>query len=216
MDVQSPLASDQTQEIALLCLAQQGDLLAYEQLQRRLEPLVRRVASRLMGASHDLDDVLQEVWLAFYRHLKRIDPPQNLRPYLFRMVRNRCYDMWRRASPVAFSLDDEAHEFHLAFDLARDQPSQDDALHWLLLHVQVREAMDKLSAVHRTTLLLYCEDGLSYADISQVTGVSLGTVKSRIFHAKRQLRAFLSAATLGAIEAELGHTSPATLESELS
>jgi RNA polymerase sigma-70 factor (ECF subfamily) len=191
-------------EVTLLCQAQAGDWSAYDQLQHQLEPVVRRVALRLMGNSDDVDDVLQDVWLAFYRHIQRIDPPQNLRPYLFRMVRNRCYDSWRRSDNGSVSLDDEVHEPRIAFDLARDQTSHDDALHWILLHVEVREAIDKLSAAHRTTLLLYCEDGLSYADISEATGVSLGTVKSRIFHAKRQLRAFLSSATLHAIESELG------------
>jgi RNA polymerase sigma-70 factor (ECF subfamily) len=201
-------------EVALLCQAQAGDWDAYEQLQRALEPLLRRVAQRLMGNADAVDDVLQDVWLSFYRHLKRIHPPENVRPYLFRMVRNRCYDTWRRTPEEPVSLDDEGQALGVAFDLAREQVSHDDALHWILLHVQVREAMDKLSPAHRTTLLLYCEDGLSYADISELTGVSLGTVKSRIFHAKRQLRALLSAATLSAIEAELGQTRISLPESD--
>jgi RNA polymerase sigma factor (sigma-70 family) len=61
----------------------------------------------------------------------------------------------------------------------------------------IREALDRLSPDHRRTLLLRFADGLSYADIATATGVSIGTVMSRLFNGRRKLQRLLSQAGLG-------------------
>lgn len=188
-------------EAALLALAQSGDDEAYGLLVVRLEPVVRRVTRRLIGAHDAEDDIVQDVFIALYRHLDRIDPVRGLRPYLFRCVRNRSYDELRRAGRYeTLSLDDEPVETYASFNSAPAAPDQPDELaHWLLIQLEVRAAMDRLPDPQREALILYAEEGLSYAEIAEVAGTSIGTVKSRLFHAKKNLRGLLRPETLDAL-----------------
>jgi RNA polymerase sigma-70 factor (ECF subfamily) len=194
-----------TIEQALLVAAQGGDKDAYDTLYLRLEPDIRRFVRRLLGGAHDaLDDIVQETFVRAYMHLHDIDPTR-LRPYLFRIARNRTYDILRRGQRRDhLSLDDEPVQVHVSFNQAEHQIRPDDAAHWLLLHLEVREAMDGLPEAQREALILFSEEQLSYAEIAETMGCSVGTVKSRIYHAKRNLRGLLAPATLELLAEEFG------------
>lgn len=192
-------------QIELLLAAQVGDQDAYGELQLLLEPGVRRFIRRIMGgvSESDEDDLLQEVFIKFYLNLARIDPPEKFRAYLYRIARNRCYDQFRAgARGEALSLDEEPVQMWVSFTAADQPPAPDDVTHWLLLQLEVREAMNRLPKVQREALILYAEEGLSYAEIAEVTETSIGTVKSRLFHAKRGLRGLLRPETLAALDDE--------------
>src|SRR5688572_2549138 len=68
----------------------------YDALQRELEPAVRRFIRHLIGMSSAEDDIVQNVFIALYRNLHRISTKDNIRPYLFGIARNYCYDELRR------------------------------------------------------------------------------------------------------------------------
>jgi RNA polymerase sigma-70 factor (ECF subfamily) len=190
-------------EHELLRAAQRGNVEAYEQLQTRLAPMLRRFVRRLVGMVSDEDDILQDVFIALYYKMQKIDPVENLRPYVFRMVRNRCYDQLRsqgRFEPI--SLDDDAETLWLSFTGQEAQP--EDLAHWLLLNLEVRAAIDRLPELQRQTLILYSEETLSYAEIAVVMDTNIGTVKSRLHHAKRTLAGLLKPETLKVLQSEFG------------
>ncbi len=195
------IAERTAQETELLLRAQLGDFDAFEELQMALEPPVRRFIRRLIGV-HDLeDDLVQVVFIALFQHLKRIDPPEHLRPYVYRMARNRCYDELRRQGRYrSLSLDDEAVEVRVSYAGANDAPSPEDAAYWLLLQLEVREAMEQLPELQREALILYSEEEMTYAEIAAAMNTSLGTIKSRIHHAKKSLRRLLRPETLHALD----------------
>lgn len=190
-----------TRDVALLIQAQAGDQDAYAELQGILEPELRRFVRRLIQHSETEDDIVQEIFIKFYTHLAHIHPPQNLRPYVFRIARNACYDELRTATWTE-SLDDEPVEMYVSFTESAHQPRPDDLTHWMLLGLEVRLAIDQLPETQRQTLILASEEGMSYAEIAQVMGVGIGTVKSRLFYAKKNLRAFLKPATLAVLDEE--------------
>lgn len=195
------IAERTAQESELLLRAQLGDFDAFEELQAALEPPVRRFIRRLIGV-HDLeDDLVQVVFIALFQHLKRIDPPEYLRPYVYRMARNRCYDELRRQGRYrSVSLDDEAVELRVSYAGANQAPSHEDAAYWLLLQLEVREAMEQLPELQREALILYSEEEMTYAEIAAAMNTSLGTIKSRIHHAKKSLRRLLRPETLHALD----------------
>ncbi len=187
-------------ETALLRQAQAGDPEAFDALQRALEPAIRQFIRRLIGDG-EVDDLTQDVFLTFYRHLQRLDPPAKLRPFLYRVARNRCYDELRyRGRYDEITLDDEPISEWVSFQAPEALPPEDLA-HWLLLHLEVREVMLDLPEAQRQALILYSEEGLSYAEIAEIMGTSLGTVKSRIYYAKRTLRRLLRPEVLAALDA---------------
>jgi RNA polymerase sigma-70 factor, ECF subfamily len=191
------------QEAAYLIQAQTGDREAYEALQLLLEPDVRRFVNRMIQHTETTDDIVQEVFLKFYLNMHKINPPENVRPYIFRIARNSCYDDLRQLDRNSNeSLDDEPVEMRVSFTSSHQQPKPDDLTHWMLLGMEVRAAMERLPESQRQALILYSEEGMSYAEIAEVLEVNIGTVKSRLHHAKKTLRALMRPETLDILQEE--------------
>jgi RNA polymerase sigma-70 factor, ECF subfamily len=192
-----------TIEQSLLRDAQKGDYDAYEALHQRLEPSIKRYVRRLIADPQTCEDIVQDTFLALYLNLSKIEPLSNLRPYVFRIARNACYDLLRkhrRYDEVSID-EDEREGGRLSFDL-RDAHSTppDDVAHWLLLKLEVEEVIDRLPPDQREVLLLYCEEEMTYAEIAETLDISIGTVKSRLFYAKKTLRGRVKPEVLLAVQ----------------
>ena len=184
----------------LLRQVQARDEHAFAELRGQIEPSVRRFVRRLTGGSEAEDDIIQDVFFALFRNLHRIDPIEKLRPYVFGIARRRCYDELRRRKYDTVSLDEEPEEDETYLAIASDEVPPDDVTHWLLLQLEVQQAMDRLPELQRQVLIMYSEENLSYQEIAEILDTNVGTVKSRIHYAKRALRGMLRPATLEAIE----------------
>jgi len=185
----------------LLCAAQDGDIDAYEMLQGRLEPPIRRYVRRMVGGGLIEDDVVQDVFIALYTHLKQIDPPEKLRAYVFRIAHNCCMNEFRRwQREKTISLDDEPVNMWVSFTASQNGSRPEELTHWLLLYMEVQEAMSELPDLQREALILFSEEHLSYAEIADIMECSVGTIKSRLYHAKQTLRRLVRPETLRAIE----------------
>lgn len=196
-------------EFELLRLAQQGDDEAFEQLHAALAPGIGRFVRRMIGDGQEAEDIVQDTLLALYLNLNRIEPVEKLRPYVFRIARNRCYDLLRRGGryeEVSIDADeDDPVRVRVSFEIADERATPpEEVAHWLLLQIEVRDAMDSLPELQRQTLMLFAEENMTYNEIAEVMGVSIGTIKSRLFHAKKNLRARLKPETLAAIMEDLG------------
>jgi RNA polymerase sigma-70 factor, ECF subfamily len=182
-------------DATLLASAQAGDLTAFTALCERLEAPARRFVRWLVGMVDDEDDILQDGLLALYLNLPRLDPPGKLRPFVYRVLRNRCYDHLRARLRHRVEALDEIE------DVGGDQPIAPDALpdetaHWRLLAAEVQQAVNQLPELQRQTLILHSVEAMSYAEIAETMNTSMGTVKSRLFYAKKNLRSLLSPETL--------------------
>jgi RNA polymerase sigma-70 factor (ECF subfamily) len=195
-----PVAEQTDQE--LLCAAQSGDIDAYEMLQARLEPPIRRYVRRMIGGDGFItDDVVQDVFIALYTHLKDINPPEKLRAYVFRIAHNCCmneFRRWQRENTI--SLDVEPVQMWVSFTASSNGSRPEELTHWLLLYMEVQEAMSELPDLQREALILFSEENLSYAEIAEIMDCSVGTIKSRLYHAKQTLRRLVRPETLHAIE----------------
>jgi RNA polymerase sigma-70 factor (ECF subfamily) len=129
------------------------------------------------------DDVLQEVWLTVYQQIREVTNPAGFRAWLFRTARHRAIDVLRaerRRSRQAMEAFAEVGRWYgTRADLSPADTSALDA------------ALATLSPEHREAVQLRFLEDLTYADIASITGCPLGTVRSRIHHAKTKLRDFL-------------------------
>jgi len=198
-------ATEHAHETALLQQAQAGDYDAFDDLHTTLEPAISRFVRRLIGHQQEAEDIVQDTFLSLYMNLDKLDPTQPPRPYVYRIARNRCYDILRRQGRYdQVSLDHEPTQVRVSFDLSeRYNDAPEEVAHWMLLHLEVQEAIERLPETQRQALILYSEEELSYAEIAEVMEISLGTVKSRLYHAKKTLRGLLSLETLAAINEDL-------------
>lgn len=128
----------------------------------------------------DADDVQQEVWLTVYRSVRHLSNPRAFRTWLFQTTRHRAIDFLRRRRRERELLDQVAAE--LSLSAAPEGPETDR-----LDASALTAALEGLSPLHREVLLLRYQDDLSYAEIALVLGCSIGTVRSRLHHAKRRV-----------------------------
>ena len=192
-------------EIALLEAAKTGDAQSVRRLRAALEKPIRRFVYRLIGPGN-WDDIVQDAFVAVYINLERIEPPENLRPFLFRIVRNLCYDELRRRGRFEPLPPDEGAEIRSGVrpPPVDRRPAPDAQVERLLLRSELWSAIERLPELQRQSLLLYGEEEMSYAQIATATGTDIGTVKSRLYYARRNLMRLLPPQTLAALGVEKG------------
>ncbi len=190
-------------EQGLFLKAREDDRAAFASLQEVLEPAVRGFVRRLVGQSDAEDDIVQETFLALFMNLKRIDPVENLRPFLFRIVRNLCYDELRRKGRFRHTFvslevkSDERQSPYLQVQDPRTPP--DEAVQTLLLFQEVQQAIEQLPELQRQTMILYAEEDFTYEQIAATMSTSVGTVKSRLHYARQNLLRLMQPAVLEAL-----------------
>ena len=164
--------------IALRCRL--GEPEAFPELVRELERPLLYYAAKLLVDEDAAFDVLQEVWLAAYRGIRRLEDPRTVRSWLYRITHDRAIDRIRqdRSRDRAESARAESVPEELDNDPSFDSEDA-GALH---------RALDRIDLKHREVLVLHFLDDLPIGDIAEVIGIPVGTVKSRIHHAKRALK----------------------------
>ncbi len=164
-------------DAVLVAAARGGDTAAFEQLVRVHAGAVYGHALRFFGDPQAAEDVAQEVFIKVYRSLQGFDGTAAFSTWLYRVTRNVCVDMLRsgRHRPVPTDLVD--------LTLAAPDDTATSAITRAMLESAVRgltpEDRDAISAVG-----LF---GMSYAEAGKALGVPEGTVKSRVFRARRTL-----------------------------
>jgi RNA polymerase sigma factor (sigma-70 family) len=168
--------------LALRC--RRGDENAFAELVREWErPLVYYVR-RLLGDGGAEWDVLQEVWLRAFRGIGSLREPRALPVWLYRIAHHVVMRHLRGkyADPAAEAASD--------FDAA--EVAIDERLHFTPGDAElVHRALGKLPVPFREVLTLHFLEGMTVQQVAEVLGVPPGTVKSRLYHAKRALRALL-------------------------
>ena len=158
--------------------ARDGDVDAFESLVRAHADAVYGHAVRFFGDRQLAEDATQEVFLKVYKSLAGFDGRSSFSTWLYRLTRNVCIDLLRRDRRVPIPVDPRRHRPAGRPRLRRRRRHHRGA--WsAAMGVLQPEDRDALSAV---TLF-----GLTYEDAGKVLGVPAGTVKSRVFRARRAL-----------------------------
>jgi RNA polymerase sigma-70 factor (ECF subfamily) len=166
--------------LALRC--QHGDPGAFAELVVEMERPLLYFVAKLIGDQDAALDVLQEVWLKAFRTIGRLVEPRQLRPWLYQLARGLAIDRQRKERSE--SRREQEHALDPAVWTEEPAFSIEDvgALH---------QALDKLELKHREVLVLHFLEELSVGEVAGIIDCPEGTVKSRLYHAKRALRAVL-------------------------
>ncbi|MDQ6936059.1 MAG: RNA polymerase sigma factor SigE [Actinomycetota bacterium] len=148
---------------------------------------VYRLAYRLTGNRHDAEDLTQEVFVRVFRSLHTYTPG-TFEGWLHRITTNLFLDQARRKARIRFdALSDDAGQ-----RLPSALPTPDAAYLERLFDADVEAALGALPPDFRAAVVLCDVEGLSYEEISDVLGVKMGTVRSRIHRGRTMLREALA------------------------
>ncbi len=172
----------------------EGDENAFDMLVRRYEQKVYQYAYRLTLNPDDAADVAAETFLRMYNSLKRFRGEAQLSTWLYRVVSNVFYDFRKREQRHQhLTLDIESEEDEEAMERPIPDERIDLEAHVLEQERQrvLREAIEKLPDYQRMVVVLFHIEERPYEEIAQMTGLPLGTVKSRLNRARNALRELL-------------------------
>jgi RNA polymerase sigma-70 factor (ECF subfamily) len=169
-------------EQVLVLRCQTGDETAFAQLVERYGPRLRYYLQKAFGRRDGAEDAWQDLWFTVFRKVRGLADPGAFTPWLYQIARRRAYDVLRQRRPSSRPME-EAEQVP---DPSAEEPdfSPEDGQ-------RIHAALDELTLEHREILVLRFLEDMAYEDIAAVTGCQMGTVKSRLYYAKRALRGIL-------------------------
>jgi RNA polymerase sigma-70 factor, ECF subfamily len=196
-DIPSSFTSKLAPDTALVGDAQTGDHAAFEELVRRYEQAVLRLALHLMGSESEAQDIYQEAFLKAYRSITTFRFECSFYTWMYRIVTNLCLDhlrnrrIRREDSSIAIGLDGE--EFDLLSHVADSHPGSNPERALLVseLRLRIAHALRKLTPRERLVFELKHYQGLRLRAVGEILKTTEETIKSTLFRATRKLRLVL-------------------------
>ncbi len=145
-------------------------------IREHLRPLERYIRFRINNPQ-DAEDILQEVLLAAYRGEDALKNGEMLKPWLVGIAKNKCSDYFRR----------QAKRMEIPLE-SLDETALTTGIHGVTTRTVVRETLDRLGDTDKQILYLSYFKELPQAEIARRLNIPVGTVKSRLFHAKQHFR----------------------------
>ena len=186
------LSADETQFV--LRLRANSDV-AYDELVRTYSTPLYHVACRMLADPGEAADVTQDIFVKVFRNIQRFRGQSSLKTWIFRIafseILNRLRWSRRRHRQYTISLDavgkNGAHEGALV-QVPDARPTPEVVLERKEREEAIQQALSRLSKKHRSIVVLRDIQGFSYSEISEILGVSMGTVKSRLARARREMK----------------------------
>lgn len=187
-------AAPQNEDIDLIARTQAGDPTAFDQLVIKYSPRLYGLVYNMTSNHEDANDLMQDIFAKAYRAIGGFRGKSSFYTWIHSIGVNMTINfLKKRGHHYKLSLDDVDSNIQNDQDFIElttgSNPVRDADL--AELQQRLNEAMMKLSYEHRTVVTLFDIQGMSHAEISEVLGVSNGTVRSRLFYAHQQLQSYL-------------------------
>ena len=176
-------------ELELITRSRQGDSECFRLLYQNYQAKVRSTLFQLCGAAM-LDDLLQEVFLRAWKGLPKLKQVEYFSTWIYRICWNVATDYRRKLAKNKQKLSAESNLENFVWQEG-DYDSQDGDL--MKLHYQdlVRRGLEHLNLSHRVVIVLHDLEDIPQKKIAQILDIPVGTVKSRLYHARNTLKKFL-------------------------
>jgi RNA polymerase sigma-70 factor, ECF subfamily len=173
-------------EMALVHAAKMGDMAAFEQLLRRNQAMVFRVAQHITGSREDAEDVVQEAFLKVFQNLERFEERSRFSTWVTRITVNTALMRLRRRrghETVPLHEDDADDPSALSQEVADWRPDPEQIYDRRELHAILARALAGLPQHYSTVFLLRDVEGFSTAETAEALGLSITAVKARLLRA---------------------------------
>ena len=160
----------------------QGDTETFRLLVDRYQKPIIRFVNHMLNDSHICEDIAQDVFFTAYKSLASFDPDRSsFSTWLFTITKNKSLNVLKKKRPLSMSQLPEKSDLH--------NPS--DNLSERELFAELDKILEALSAEQKAAFVLAEFEELPYAEIAQIEGTKIGTIKSRISRAKEKIKSAL-------------------------
>ncbi|MDR3587528.1 MAG: RNA polymerase sigma factor [Desulfosporosinus sp.] len=163
----------------LIAKVRAGDKESFAIFVKSYTPYVYRTAFAFLHDSVEAEDISQEIFIKIHRSISQLNDLHAFNSWLKKIITHSCLDHLKKQVPTPIPDPELDLKFH------------DTSLNWDQ-HLDILEALRSLKTEYRETLVLREWEGYSYEEIANILGIPVGTVKSRIYTARMQLRIILS------------------------
>ena len=176
------------EETEMISRCQQGDQEALKEIFNKYHKKVYRIAYGVVRHREEAHDIVQEVFIKLFRSIKNFKGKSHFYTYLYRMVMNTAIDHARKTGKQFISSLDEEGSFEPSDELEK---GPERILLQKELEERVKGAMEKLPAEQRAALIFRDVEGLSYQEMAEAMGCSIGTVMSRLHYGRKRIQELL-------------------------
>jgi len=193
VDVEEAITVSST-DVALLARLKAGERAAFEEFVAAYQGLVYELSYRLLGDAEDARDATQETFLKVYRHVSTFRGDSGLKTWLYRIAVNQASNQrrwWRRRrrkDMVSLDIAPDDSRETLGDRIASRSASPEQVTLDRERERRMMVALESLKHDYRVAVVLRDVQELSYEEIAETLGLSLGTVKSRIARGREELR----------------------------
>lgn len=169
----------------------QGNTPAFGIIIKNTEGLVAQVVFRMLSNAEDRKDIIQEIYLKVFKNLTEFKFRSRLSTWIATIAYNTCVNYLEKKKLLLVESaydrdeDDDGSASHTSTDAGS---GPDDHIFKKELSAILAIEIEKLDPLYRTIVILFHQEEFSYIDISQVTGLPAGTVKSYLFRARKKLK----------------------------
>jgi RNA polymerase sigma-70 factor, ECF subfamily len=184
-----------TDDLALVHASKSGDVAAFEELVKRYDRKLLRIAQHLTHNREDAEDVVQEAFLKAFQHLDQFRENSKFSTWLIRITLNQSLMKLRKRRPTReVSIDDDfqREEDNLPIDVADWAPNPEELYRAAELREILRKTLQELGPGLRVVFVLRDIEGLSLEQTAEALDLSVAAVKARSWRARLQLRERLS------------------------
>jgi RNA polymerase sigma-70 factor, ECF subfamily len=170
----------------ILDLIRGGDTQAFEEIVLKYQDIIYNLCKYMTGSAREAEDITQDTFVKAYRNLEKFREG-SFSSWLYRIAVNGCLDYRRRPilDPlIRTSRDGEEY----SVEPRSDTPTPEESLQSKQASLAVERGLSSLSGKLKAVIVLVEIEGLSYEEVSEVLGISVGTVKSRLSRAREELR----------------------------
>lgn len=164
-----------------------GDKEAFALLVERYQKGLINFIYHMVGHYEEAVELTQEVFIKVYVNIATYDANFKFSTWLYRIASNCTIDHLRRRDPMAASLDERDEDDNLCIEPASHDLGPHDLLEQKILEKEIVKSISELSPLQRELIVLRHIHFRSYEEIAKITSLPIGTVKNRIFRARKQL-----------------------------
>lgn len=182
-------------DLALVHASKRGDIGAFEELVKRYDRKLLRIAHHLMHNREDAEDMVQEAFLKAFLHLDQFREDSKFSTWLIRITLNQSLMKLRKQRSIketSIDKDFQSDEDSFPIDVTDWAPNPEELYRASELKGILRKTLQELGEGLRVVFVLRDMEGLSTAQTAEALGLSLAAVKARSFRARLQLRERLS------------------------